>query len=251
MKGSSTGAGVQPAPHRPQTEQKILTRYTPTFASNAFGHAEYKTPIKNTESAAIRTLKTSGTSVEDYGRRNQKWDTKAFLQAHLTPAGRPATANTMKREVVKVDDPDCPNCVNHNLISHKRTQSQLEKEAFRTAEQERFAANKAAQEAEMLKRQNELSANQSEMNNTLYSINAKKRAEWEAKKNDRTNYEETQKLNNEIQELTQKSLVERFSAQQQYKDDLNRKRQEVIQANINGKISDREMERKLKGLTFE
>lgn len=142
IQGPAIGAGVQPTKFRPQTQEVTMTRYTPTFSSNAFGHAEYKAPINTTESAAIRTLKTTGTSVEDYGRRGQKWDTEVFKQA-LAPAGRAATAGTFKREVIKVEDADCPNCVNHELIKHKRTASQLERDAFRKAEQERFEAAQA------------------------------------------------------------------------------------------------------------
>lgn len=45
-------------------------RYTPTYKSNAFSHAEYKPPIKDVDSAADWTLRTTGTSIEDYGRRD-------------------------------------------------------------------------------------------------------------------------------------------------------------------------------------
>lgn len=45
-------------------------RYTPTYQSNAFSHAEYKPPTKDVDSAADRTLRTTGTSIEDYGRRD-------------------------------------------------------------------------------------------------------------------------------------------------------------------------------------
>lgn len=226
-----------------------MTRYTPTYASNAFGHAQYVAPLKNTESAAIRTLNTTGTSVEDYGRRNQKWDAKAYLQSHL-PAGRPGTA-TIQREVVKIDDGDCAHCTNHELINMKKTQAQLDREATLAAEKARIEGLKAQEEREIARKRAEREANQHEMTSTLSQINNQRRSEWEAKKNDRTNLYQTQQLNKEVQNLSLKSLVDKRLGQQAYKDELNRKREEAIQQNINGKITDRELERRLKGLQFE
>ena len=89
------------------------------------------------------------------------------------------------------------------------------------------------------------------MNQTLREIEAQRRAEFEAKKNDRSNLQQTEKLNAEIQELTLKNTQERLKSQQQYKDELNKMREEAIQANIQGKINDRELQRRLEGLTFE
>ena len=45
-----------------------MTRYTPTFQSNAFSHSQYQPPVNTTTSAAKVTLEQTGTSVEDYGR---------------------------------------------------------------------------------------------------------------------------------------------------------------------------------------
>lgn len=89
-----------PAPFRPQTADKVMTRYTPTFSSNAFAHAQYEAPIQATESAAVRTLKTTGTSIEDYGRRNQPFEKPTFKQVFNEVAAR----GGIKREIVKQHD---------------------------------------------------------------------------------------------------------------------------------------------------
>lgn len=225
-----------------------MTRYTPTYSSNAFAHAQYQAPLKNTESAAMRTLQNFGTSIEDYGRRNQPFDKNIFKEAFA--AGRPATA-TVKTEVVIADDADCANCANHNMIAHKHHSAQLEKQATQTAEQRRLAAIKLEEERERARKAAERDANQRDMHNTLYSIEAQKRAEWEAKKNDRTNLEQTQKLNQEMERLSMQNLHDKLRGKLTYRDELNRKREQAIQLNINGKITDKELERRLKGLQFE
>lgn len=246
----SFGAGAPVASSRPQTQQSATTRYTPTFASNAFGHADYTAPLKNTESAAVRTLKTTGTSVEDYGRRNQEWDKNAFRQAHVA-AGKPQTANGFKREVVKVDNGDCANCHNHEMVRHQKTQSQLNRESLRAAEQERARLAQAQEEAEARRMRAARDNTNSEMNLTMSQLNAQRRAQWEAKKNDKTNLEQTEKLNREVQELTQKSIQDRVTLQQMYRDELNQKRNEVVQSAVQQKNEERDIERSLKGLTFE
>jgi hypothetical protein len=243
----ATGAGVQPAPIRPQTQEKAMTRYTPTYVSNAFAHTQYEAPLKNTESAATRTLNSTGTSIEDYGRRNQKFDKNAFMQA----AGKPGIADLYKMQVIKKDDPNCTNCCNHEIVEHKKTALKLDKLAMMSIEQRRAAEARAQEQKEIERKRAEFEANKHEMSLTLSQIESNKRAQWEAKKNDRTNLEQTEKLNTEIQKLTQQSVMEKVRLQQSYKDELNRKREEAIQANVNGKITDRELERRLKGLTFE
>lgn len=245
-----TGAGVQPAPFRPQTAQATMSRYTPTYASNAFGHADYSAPLHTTESAASRALQSTGTSIEDYGRRNAKWDKNVFVRAH-DAVEKAAGVQFTKREIVHVDHADCSNCANHQMISQKKNQVQSERNTILTAEQQRFAAIRAQEEQERLRAKAERDLNKGEMNSTLYQINAQKQAEWDAKKNDRTNYEQTQKLQSEIKDLTWKSIHDKVQTQAQYKSELNRKREEAIQANVNGKINDRELERRLKGLQFE
>jgi hypothetical protein len=250
LQSRGTGAGVQPAPFRPHTAQATMSRYTPTYASNAFGHAEYKAPLNTTESAADRILKTTGTSVEDYGRRNVKWDKDVFLQAHVA-AGRTPASQSYKREIVTGDCADCANCTNHNIASQKKSESEHEKQTILKTEQQRFSAIRQQEEQEILNTRSERLANQSEMNSTLQQISDQKRAEWEAKKNDTTNLEQTKKLKNQIQELTWKNINDRVKTQHQYKDELNRKKEEAINSNINGKITDRELERRLNGLQFE
>lgn len=245
-----TGAGVQPAPFRPHTAQATMSRYTPTYSSNAFGHAEYKAPLHTTDSAADRILRTTGTSVEDYGRRNVKFDKNAFLQAHVA-AGRTPASQSYKREIVIADSADCANCTNHDIVTQKKSQSEHEKQSILRTEQQRFSSIRQQEEQERLHTRSERLANQGEMNYTLHQIHDQKRAEWEAKKNDTTNLEQTKKLQSQIQELTLKSINEKVLTQHQYKDELNTKKEEAINANINGKITDRELERRLKGLVFE
>ena len=225
-----------------------MTRYTPTYSSNAFAHAQYQTPLKNTESAAMRTLQNFGTSIEDYGRRNQPLDKNIFKQAFA--AGRPATAD-VKKEVVIAEDADCAHCANHSMVAHKQHSAKLEKESTLTAEQRRLAAIKQQEERERARKAAEREANQRDMHSTLYSIEAQKRAEWEAKKNDKTNLEETKKLNQEMERLSMRNMHEKVKGKLTYRDELNRKREEAIQLNINGKITDKELERRLKGLQFE
>jgi len=92
-----------PGAFRPQTAEKTMTRYTPTYASNAFAHAQYEAPMQASESAAVRTLKTTGTSIEDYGRRNQPFEKPTFWQTMKEAAGK-----VSKREIVKAHDANCP-----------------------------------------------------------------------------------------------------------------------------------------------
>lgn len=47
-----------------------LNRYTPTYKSSAFAHTEYQPPLRTTDSAADRILRSTGTAIEDYGRRD-------------------------------------------------------------------------------------------------------------------------------------------------------------------------------------
>lgn len=243
-----TAAGVTPAPVRPQTTEAAMTRYTPTYKSNAFAHAQYEAPIKNNESAAVRTLKTTGTSIEDYGRRTQGFDKAAFVAA-FAPAGKVTT--NVKKEVVKHDDPNCPHCTNKFLIESKKDSQFQEKTSTLTFEQQRIAALRDAELSEHAKRKAAREANNSEMNATLSSIEERKRAEWEAKKNDTTNLQQSLKLQQEHQELTEKAIKNKLFGTEAYRNDLNRKREEAISLNIQGKISDKELERRLKGLQFE
>lgn len=227
-----------------------MARYTPTYTSNAFAHASYEAPLKTTESAAVRTLKTTGTSVEDYGRRNQKFDKDAFLSA--VTAGRPSTAATSyKREVVIEDDPNCAHCTNHSMATHKQVVTEQEKKSTLTFEKLRQAMVHKKEADEIARRRAEKEANQQEMSATLRQIEERKRAEWDAKKNDRTNWEATQRLQQETREISERAQQERQIGKESYKDELNRKREEAIHLNIIGKINDRELERRLNGLTFE
>lgn len=251
MASSQGGAGGQPAQFRPQTQDRTMNRYTPTYSSNAFAHSQYETPLRNNESAASRTLATTGTSIEDYGRRNQQIDKNIFAQATNISAGRPATANIVQREIVHVDDGDCANCVNHEMQSYQKKSHLLEKLSNMTIEQRRNADLKAQEERELALSRAQRMQNQHEMKNTLSQIESQKRAQWDAKKNDRSNLEQTQKLNNEIQQLSMQGMQDKTRSQQNYKDDINRMRENAIQLNVNGKINDRELERRLKGLTFE
>lgn len=227
-----------------------MGRYTATYSSNAFSHAQYEAPVKNTESAATRTLKTTGTSIEDYGRRGHTFDKSALVSA-LTAGKSTGGIFNQFREIVRVDDPNCAHCVNKHMIEDKKSSWEADKNSTLTFEQQRIAAAKAAEEAERARKRAEREANQHEMNLTLQQIQDRKRAEWEAKKNDTTNLEITNKLNKETQELTSKALQDRLASKETYRDELNRKRAEAIQLNIQGKITDRELERRLNGLTFE
>jgi len=47
-----------------------LNRYTPTYKSSAFAHTEYQPPLWTPDSAADRILRSTGTNIEDYGRRD-------------------------------------------------------------------------------------------------------------------------------------------------------------------------------------
>lgn len=241
-----TAAGTMPGAFRPQTAEKTMTRYTPTYSSNAFAHAQYEAPVQATESAATRTLKTTGTSIEDYGRRNQPFERPTFWQTMKEAAGK-----TIKREVVKAHDANCPHCTNAALISQKKDTQLREKETTLTFEQQRLAAAQAAQDAEIARKKAEREANQREMNSTLSELNSKKRAEWEAKKTDTTNLQQTIQLQEENKMITEQTLKERLVGKLSYRDELNQKRQEAIQLNIQGRISDKELERRLNGLQFE
>lgn len=141
--------------------------------------------------------------------------------------------------------------MNAALISQKKDTQTREKESTLTFEQQRLAAAQAAQDAEIARKKAEREANQREMNSTLSELNNKKRAEWEAKKTDTTNLEQTLKIQEENKMITDQTLKERLLGKLLYKDDLNRKREEAIQLNIQGRISDKELERRLNGLQFE
>ena len=72
-------------------------------------------PIQANESAAVKTLKTAGSSIEDYGKRNQPIKNQNFGKKIKVVAEK-----GIKREIVKQDDPNCPNCTNASLISQKK-----------------------------------------------------------------------------------------------------------------------------------
>ena len=129
--------------------------------------------------------------------------------------------------------------MNAALISQKKDTQTREKESTLTFEQQRLAAAQAAQDAEIARKKAEREANQREMNSTLSELNNKKRAEWEAKKTDTTNLEQTLKIQEENKMITDQTLKERLLGKLSYKDDLNRKREEAIQLNIQGRISDK------------
>ena len=169
------------------------------------------------------------------------------------PAGRPATASSTapKREIEKRDDPNCPHCANHELITHKKTRAQIEREADKDAEQRRLMAIKEAEKAEADRKKAEREANSREMNLTLRDIENKRRADWEAKKNDRTNLEQTKKLQKEAEALKMKQNEDIIMGKQTYKNELNKEREAAIALNVQGKISDRELEQRLNGLQFE
>lgn len=215
--------------------------------------------MKTSESAAVRTLKTTGTSIEDYGRRNQEFDKAAFKAAHQT-AARPATVaaggpphgKRIRYEISKVTGADQQlNSANQEIVNTQTQSRLLEKTMTTTTEQQRLAAVRTAEEAELARRQSERQANQQEMNSTLQGIYADRHAAWESKKNDKSNWEMSQRIQQENQELTSRAQQERLAGAQSYKDELNRLREDAVQQNIQGKISDRELERRLNGLTFE
>lgn len=137
------------------------------------------------------------------------------------------------------------------MISQKKEAQESEKVSTLTFEQQRIQAAKAAQDAEIARKKAEREANQSEMNSTLRELNSKKQAEWDAKKNDTTNLEQTLKLQEENKQITEQALKERLQGKLSYREDLNRKKEQAIQLNIQGKISDKELERRLNGLQFE
>lgn len=62
MRSAPQSSGHQDSTH--------LNRYTPTYKSTAFAHSEYQPPLSAPDSAADRTLRSTGTSIEDYGRRD-------------------------------------------------------------------------------------------------------------------------------------------------------------------------------------
>ena len=90
-----------------------------------------------------------------------------------------------------------------------------------------------------------------EMNSTLSTLEQRKRAEWEAKKNDKTNKMETEKLQTEINYLTKASIEDQHRQKSQYNQELS----SLTAAQRAQMNADREQSRmeeaKAKGLTFE
>lgn len=46
-----------------------FARYSNTFRSSAFDTTQYRPPVRPGESAGVRAIRETGTSIEDYGRR--------------------------------------------------------------------------------------------------------------------------------------------------------------------------------------
>ncbi|CAI2386771.1 unnamed protein product [Moneuplotes crassus] len=260
---AAAGAGAHVSQLRPQTQEKASVRYTPTFSSNAFGHADYAAPLSskgNTGSRGLTSAGNNGISKKTQntfestggasGKSAQPWDVNAYKEAHIAPAGSNYAVGPVK-EVPKIGGAASSNWDNQTAIRHRKTQSQLDKEAFKLAEQETARLAKAQEAAEIARKKAERDAVNREMNQTLSQINARKRADWEAKKSDTTNLQQTQQLGHEIQELSFKSLQDRVSTQQQYRQELSKEKEQATRAALQQKAGDRELAKKLPGLVFE
>lgn len=90
-----------------------------------------------------------------------------------------------------------------------------------------------------------------EMNSTITDINKQKRQAWEAKKNDQTNKIQTEKLQQEITELTRTSLDENLRMKQSYNQDLSHLTALQREKLSNDFRQSREEEAKAKGFVFE
>ena len=70
--GSAEAAGAKFGMEQPTTmnalNTKQLGRYNDTFKSKVFDHADYE-PLTSKQSAAGRSVREYGTSIEDFGRR--------------------------------------------------------------------------------------------------------------------------------------------------------------------------------------
>lgn len=194
--------------------------------------------------------RASNTAAAPAGEASKAWDADAYKQAHATPVSS-HYAPAQVKEVPKVSGSATSHWDNHTAITHRKTQSQLHKEAFRLAEQERAALAKAQEDAEVARMKAERDFVNREMNQTLSQIHARKQADWEAKKNDTSNLQQTQELNHELHELTLKSLQDRVHTQQQYRQELEASREQAARAAQQQKAEDREHEKKLPGLIFE
>ena len=90
------------------------------------------------------------------------------------------------------------------MISQKKDALNHERESTLTFEQQRILAAKVSQDAEIARKKAEREANQREINSTLNELNSKKQAEWDVKKNDKTNLEKSLRLQEENKQLLSK-----------------------------------------------
>lgn len=139
---------------------------------------------------------------------------KAFAEA---AADSNTAAQTFRRQIVKVEDPDCPHWTNASLIKSKKQRKKNEKQEIVTFEQQRLAQLKAAEQAEADLKKAQQEAIKNEMNSTLSELSTKKHYEWEAKKNNRENLEQSLAMQQEHKQLIEEALRQRALVSLEYK----------------------------------
>lgn len=206
------------APSRPATTstvipagmEKPMTRYTNTYKSNAFSHATYQPPLTNDKSAATVVIEKTGTTIEDFGRRDPRKLVEQEVKTTLTN-GKPATLaadlKVMHEGSFKTKLDDKYKDIHNVRDNYKKFETIAEKQLTPfQREQEQFK-----QEAQQQIKQ-------------FYD---KKQQAWNEKVNNQENKEQTLKLNEEI----------KASQQEQFRDSLDTKNYlgTLIRKQIDGK----------------
>ena len=110
---------------------------------------------------------------------------------------------------------------------------------------------KASEEAESTWRKNQQDVIKQEMNSTLSELYTKRYNQWQAKKNNKENFLQSQALQEETKQLINEAINQQAISTFEYKKDLDNQLNEIVDLRKQDRVKDIELEKNLKGLQFE
>lgn len=195
------GGDVAPkpaAPARPATTNNVassnyerpMTRYTDTFKSNAFSHATYQPPITNNKSAATVVLEKTGTTIEDFGRRDPRKLVEQDLKASSNGPAKTLAADLKTSQEGRLKQ----------KLTEKYSDISNVKDSYQKFE------NKANQQRTLFERERQQF--KEEAKNQIKQFYDKKQQEWNEKANNQENTQKTLQLTEQIKQSQQEKLIE-------------------------------------------
>lgn len=237
-----------------QAQRNDNNRYSNTFKSNAFDHAQYEPLVRPQTSAATFTQQTQGISIEDYDR--QQPGANLYPQQPRKAEDQEIVTKSIKnvpQKVIKehVQSSNCPCCYNRNILDQNYNSKKNQREQKIAEEREHIQRMQAIEERSRRERHQKKDQDQREMAENLRKIDEEKHNAFRRKAEEKQNREESLKLQAEQNAMRQEQVQKTREQQQYYNSQLGEQYQSSAEKSHHDKYRERDDFNQAPGLEFE